>query len=329
MKLKLALAVCLASAASAAVLGVRGEKFTIDGKPAFLLGISYYGGLASNDANLRADLDEIKAHGFNWIRVWATWRNAMAFDAAGNAMEPGFSRMVNLVKECDKRGLIVDVTFSATEATRKLSEADRFAAQGKMIASTVKALHGQRNWYLDLANERNNPGTSHVPVAPLRQWRDAAKKAHPALPITASHWNDIPLERLGEYVDEIGVDFLSPHGDRLPDAVKNRAVLTQRYLKALRERGKAMPVHYQEPSRRDFIDSKGNKWQPSGEDLIVEMENSRQGGAAGWCFHNGDNHFSPDRKPERSFDLRGERLFPQFDAEERKFLAHVKKNYGK
>lgn len=305
-------------------LGIKGEKFTLDGKPSFLLGISYYGGLASTGDNLRADLDDIRDHGFNWIRVWAVWRNASAFDAAGQPAEPHFARLVNLVRECDKRGLIVDVTFAATEHSRRLSGQERFATQWKSIEATVKALRNQRNWYLDLANERNNPGTSHVPATVLRQWRDQAKKLYPSLLITASHWNDIPMDRIGEYVDTIGVDFLSPHGDRLPEAVANRAQLTEQYRKALRDRKRVMPVMYQEPSRRDFIDGKGNKWQPSGEDLITELKNSRQGGAAGWCLHNGDNHFAADRMPLRSFDLRTERLFPQFDAEERKFLVFVK-----
>ena len=49
------------------------------------------------------------------------------------------------------------------------------------------------------------------------------------------------------------------------------------------------------------------------------------GGAAGWCFHNGDVRARPDGQPRRSFDLREKRLFEQLDEEE---LAVVKQLSG-
>src|SRR4051812_689142 len=68
-------------------LAIEGMRFTLNGKPVFLLGISYYGGLGAPDEILNRDLDEIRRDGFNWIRVWATWaafgKNVSAVDAAG------------------------------------------------------------------------------------------------------------------------------------------------------------------------------------------------------------------------------------------------------
>src|SRR5262249_53597100 len=40
------------------------------------------------------------------------------------------------------------------------------------------------------------------------------------------------------------------------------------------------------------------------------------GGAAGWCWHNGDGRAAKDGRPRRSFDLREKRLFEQLDEEE-------------
>ncbi len=54
-------------------LGIDRERFTLNGQPAFLLGISYYGGLGAGIETLRKDLDALKSHGFNWIRLGATW----------------------------------------------------------------------------------------------------------------------------------------------------------------------------------------------------------------------------------------------------------------
>jgi hypothetical protein len=48
------------------------------------------------------------------------------------------------------------------------------------------------------------------------------------------------------------------------------------------------------------------------------------GGAAGWCFHNGDERESPSGQPRRSFDLREKRLFEQLDEEERKVVERLK-----
>ena len=55
------------------VLGVKDARFTLDGKPTFLLGVSYYAALGAPDAFIRQDLDDMVRHGFHWLRVWATW----------------------------------------------------------------------------------------------------------------------------------------------------------------------------------------------------------------------------------------------------------------
>src|ERR1041385_7777858 len=54
-------------------VGVDAGRVMLDGKPAFLLGISYYGGLGASDESIAKDLDDMKRYGFNWLRVWATW----------------------------------------------------------------------------------------------------------------------------------------------------------------------------------------------------------------------------------------------------------------
>ncbi len=98
--LLIGLIACLAGTgfAHATTLGVStdGQYFTIDGKPAFLLGISYYSGASVGDPRaMRRDLDDIKAAGFNWIRVWATWNgcgldvSAVAGDGSNKFSEDG------------------------------------------------------------------------------------------------------------------------------------------------------------------------------------------------------------------------------------------------
>src|SRR5687767_6412221 len=69
------------------VLAIENSRFTVNGKPTFLLGISYYGGLGATQEFIRRDLDDLGGRGFNWLRVWATWsafgEDVSAIDPAG------------------------------------------------------------------------------------------------------------------------------------------------------------------------------------------------------------------------------------------------------
>jgi hypothetical protein len=135
-------------------LGIEGSRFTVNGRPRFLLGCSYYGGLGAPEDFVRADLDDLRGRGFDWIRVWATW-NAFeevvsAVDSHGAARAPFFAKLEWLISECDRRGMIVDVTL--TRDKRILAD---FTAHQAAVATLVDGLKAHRNWYLDLANERD------------------------------------------------------------------------------------------------------------------------------------------------------------------------------
>ena len=76
---------------SRTTLGIDGTRFTINSKPTFLLGFSYYGALGASDEFLRKDLDDFQRLGFNWLRVWGTWDafdySISAFDLQGRPRE--------------------------------------------------------------------------------------------------------------------------------------------------------------------------------------------------------------------------------------------------
>src|SRR5690349_1309792 len=102
--------------AFATKLAIQGSSFTIDGKPKFLLGFSYYAGLGASKESWNTDFEAFKSHGFNWLRVWATWRgfenDISVVDREGRAREPYLGKLKDLVAECDRRGMVVDVTLS-------------------------------------------------------------------------------------------------------------------------------------------------------------------------------------------------------------------------
>lgn len=105
--------------ADAVTLGISkdGSSFTINKKPTYMVGISYYGAMTvTSPAFITKDLNDMKADGFNWIRVFACWdpgdMNVSVIDSGGAIREPYMSKLKTLIRECNWRGIIVDVTMS-------------------------------------------------------------------------------------------------------------------------------------------------------------------------------------------------------------------------
>jgi endo-1,4-beta-mannosidase len=314
-----------AVAAAGTELSIEGRQFTINGKPTFLLGISYYGALGARKDFIRRDLDDMQKYGFNWFRVWATWgafdNEVSAVDPQGNPREAYLARLRWLVAECDRRGIIVDVTLSrgngVTGPVRLQSpEALRRAAQ-----TIVTSLKPYRNWYLDMGNERNIRDKRFVSTEELAKLRKFIKRLDPNRLVTASFVGDIKKDELKSILFDARVDFLAPHRPRHAKSSGQTAAQTTKYYEMMKQLGRGVPVHYQEPFRRGFTPK---RWQPKAEHFLNDLKAALEGRAAGWCLHNGDQKDKPQSKPRRSFDMREARLFDQLDEEEMKFIRQMK-----
>lgn len=309
------------------VLGIRDTRFTLNGRPTFLLGISYYGGLGAPEAFIRRDLDDLERAGFNWLRVWATWgafdQNVSAVDAEGGPREPYLSRLKSLVAECDRRGFAVDVTLTRGQASphRVAGGAlPNFPAHRRAVETLIGALRPHRNWYLDLANERDVRDDRFVAPAELKQLRERARQLDPERLVTASFGgHDLSESDVRDSLLTAGLDFLSPHRPRHPESPAQTEARTRAALDMAKRLGRVAPVHYQEPFRRGY-----QAWAPTAADFLADLRGAVAGGAAGWCFHNGSQRDAPDNRPRRSFDLRQQRLMDQLDPEERKVVEGVK-----
>lgn len=294
-------------------LGIDGTAFTVDGKKQFLLGASYYGALGAPDDFIERDLDDLSRLGFNWIRVWATWdafdNNVSAVNRDGGAREPYMSRLKALVRTAQKRGMIVDVTLSRG---RLLPDQ---AAHLRAVETLSRELKPFRNVYFDLANEHGVRDARFVSFAELKALRDCCKAIDPRRLLTAS--GGIEGKALPRYLLEAQVDFVCPHGRRGPGTAEETAQATVNALAAMKRLGRVVPVHYQEPFRRDY-----GAWQPELADFITDLRNAKAGGAAGWCFHNGSPAKSGAARPRRCFDMRPSegRLMDQLDPVERDFV---------
>ena len=303
------------STASLTVLGVRGDRFTLNGEPTFLLGFSYYGALGAPEDSMRRDLDDARRHHFNWLRVWATWgafdHDVSAVGADGRAREPFFSKLRWLVAECDRRSLVVDVTLTRGKGTAAGCVPD-FESHKRAVETLVTALKSHRNWYLDLANERDVRDDRFVPAADLKSLRELVRRLDPTRLVTASFGgHDLSESDVHEALWVVGVDFLSPHRPRTARSPSQTKMMTLECLNLMKRLGRIVPVHYQEPFRRGYGD-----WEPVAGDFLTDLDGAVAGGAAGWCLHNGTQRNTPGQEPRRSFDLREKRLFDQLDSEE-------------
>jgi hypothetical protein len=318
-----ALAVTLASglAAASTMLGVRETRFTLNDQPTFLLGISYYGALGASEEFIRADLDDMQRSGFNWMRVWATWaafdEDVSAVDAQGQPREPFLGRLKWLVAECDRRGLAVDVTLTRGKGAGSVPD---FAAHRTAVETLVNALREHRNWYLDLANERDVGDARFVSLEELRDLRRLVRTLDSQRLVTASFGgHDLGEAYVRDALITTGLDFVSPHRPRRAGSPAETADQTREVLAAMRAVGRTAPVHYQEPFRRGY-----GQWEPVAADFLTDLRGAVEGGAAGWCLHNGSRRGTDDGEPRRSFDLRKRRLFAQLDEEERKVAAQAR-----
>ena len=301
-----------------------GMRFRINGRPVFLLGASYYGGLGASDGFIAADLADLRGLGFNWIRVWCTWgafgRDVSAVGRSGEASEPGMSRLAALCERADGLGMVVDVTFSRGNGVVNPplhGQSSHLAA----LRAVAERLKPYRNVYLDMGNERNILDRRFVRFEDLAELRRAIRDIDPDRLATASASEDIPLTDVSRYLLLAGVDFLAPHRPRSAGSPAQTAARTREYLdEARRVLGHPVPVHYQEPFRRDW-----RAWQPAAEDFVADLRGAIESGAAGWCFHNGDAQGRDDGRPRRSFDMSDDegRLFDQLDDEERRSIERI------
>src|SRR4051812_31157019 len=80
------------AAAPPTTLAIQGPAFTLNNNPPSPPGCSYCAALGAPDDFIRKDLDDLRRHGFNWIRVWATWtafdNDVSAVDATGQPRQP-------------------------------------------------------------------------------------------------------------------------------------------------------------------------------------------------------------------------------------------------
>jgi hypothetical protein len=283
-----------------------------------LLGFSYFAALGAPDDFIWRDLNAFQLHRFNCLRVFATWNafgtDFSAVDSSGKKRTRFFDALNRLVQLCDRRGIVVDITLARGKGALPNFNSHKFA-----VSTLVNELRTKRNWYLDLSNEHDVRDDRFVSNDELRELRAEVRRLDPNRLVTASFGgHDLSTDEIRAAIQVIGLDFICPHRPRDPESPAQTFAESTNYMAILKQIGAHVPLHFQEPFRRDY-----GGWQPKAEDFLVDLRGAIDGGAAGWCFHNGAARDASEDGRRRCFDLRRKDLFDQLDAEERKFVDKV------
>src|SRR5204863_4476145 len=114
-----------------------------------------------------------------------------AVDGEGAARAPYLGRLKSLVERLEALGMVADVTLTRGTTAGGAPRLQSLAAHRRAVATLVAALQPHRNWYLDLANERNVGDKRFASYADLTELRKTVRALDPARLVTASHGSDI------------------------------------------------------------------------------------------------------------------------------------------
>src|SRR5207253_915063 len=115
----------------------------------------------------------------------------------------------------------------------------------------TRALRSYGNWYLDLANERNVRDQRFNRLAEVKELCQLVRKLDLHRLVTASHAGDFSRDELREYL-AAGLDFLAPHRPRQARSPGQTEAKSRQYWAWMKQLGRRVPVHSQEPFRRGF-----------------------------------------------------------------------------
>ena len=292
------LALSIADAARGQALRVAGDRFTIDGRPTFLVFVSYFDGVRripdslSSTAVLDADFDYLVSRGAAGVRVFPNWqfRSETLMDCAGKLRPLQLRKLTMFVDRAAAKRLVVDVSFTVDVVRNSQGRQCLSAANYKQaLGSVTAALRGRTNVLFDLQNEHDKnrppPDRSHPNGWTTPQWteylaaivRPAVKAQDPSRLLTVSWTSDAPATSVFANIQDGAFDVLAYHhrgGGWDTKTVSYIATFKELFAR----RGPERPIYFQEPNRFPF------------DTVVAHYEtavaNAKRSGAAAWTFHN-------------------------------------------
>src|SRR3989344_2611278 len=159
-------------------LGVSGGKFTINGAPTFLLGVSFFDAINETAGNLDSDLQYLQNNHFNLIRVWADWswqnneennnssitnRNSTVYNTNAT-LNNRINELKNIIEKAATRGIVVEVVIEDTNPWFYENGED-FNERLTAAREITTALSSYQNVLFDIVNEHDHTGTAFFPAS--------------------------------------------------------------------------------------------------------------------------------------------------------------------
>jgi hypothetical protein len=288
-----------AAAPGAATVTVSGTSVLVDGREAFLLGVSLFDALGRTPAR-DLDLDTLREWGVTIVRVWAHWLEPI-YQADGALTAPGRARLLELAQRLRARGFVLELVLLRPGQLPGQGVAifTGETARVRAVQAMTSALRDYRNVVFDLYNEHNHPG-GPISHAGARALRDAVKAIDPARLVTISSIQGHLVnaagqvgkdeernlrEEAGAGPDAVGVDIVAPHFIRSDDWAAATGARITALRTALDQVGRRLPIYLNEERRTDARVA----LEPAA--YHVAFANARQAGAAGWLFHTAAGFF--------------------------------------
>ena len=278
---------------SGPAISVSGAVAHLDGRPAFLTGVSVFDALGTV-APRDADLDALKSWGVNTVRVWAHWHEPI-YQSDGTLTAGGQARLLALVRRLQSRGLILELVLLRPGQLpgQPFPVFASEAARARAVEAVTLALRPFRNVLFDLYNEHDHPD-GPITHAAARALRDKVKAIDGGRLVTISSTEYHLVSPPGEIDDararnvreeashdagSVAVDMVAPHFPRTEDWAAATATRIRAVRGVLDRIGSHVPIYLSEERRADG----SARIQPSAYQLA--LANARSAGAAGWVFH--------------------------------------------
>ncbi|MDP4001451.1 MAG: hypothetical protein Q8P69_00155, partial [bacterium] len=272
-----------ANSASAVVLGISGNRFTLDGQAKFLVIAAYFDGMDS--PNPISDLDYLKSKGFDGIRIFPNWWENVRpltsdsdplITANGSLDQAKLNKLISIVDGVNSRGMIVDISFAREVVDGNCSDSaynthvlcKQDFKNG--VVAVARALRNKTNVFYDLSNEHDITGFPRADVVDLKGMVENAIGTSSIISVSSVEDGPGAISIANSYpMDLVSVHFAcgSPNSGCEFDA-NIQSTLTS---------GK--PTYIGEPNNTNTIGSY------SAQDFIDAVVKAKTVGVAAWTFH--------------------------------------------
>ena len=240
---------------------VKGFGFTLNGKPFFYTGVSFFNAIYNptfneSDASRRHWLNKLKSNGINVIRVWAQWDNGRGFvdgcatcslyEKDGGIRQHHMNTLKKIIQAADELEMVVlFVLFQRESWEENIRLSDE--ASDKAVKAVTNELKPFRNLVFQIWNEFDNRTLDYMKIIKAS---DAAR-----LVTNSPGYGGF----LGRYEENAALDYLSPHTTRRDDLQWEIAPREIAYLMELFRK----PVVDDEPARRGDTPKYGGPKNPT------------------------------------------------------------------